>query len=122
MKIKIVVRALLIIYSCLVSAGVASQTADNSVTVSGTVYSYSNRLAGIDVSLASDLIDGIVTTRTDEKGHYSLAIPSQLLENGSVNLEFEAVDSGGKYKSLKFVAIIYSDKTDGYDLHMDPIK
>jgi len=96
------------------------QASDHLLTVSGTVYSYTNRLAGIDVSLSSGLSDGVVTTRTDGNGNYSLPIAVLPSDGEQANLEFEAVDPEGKYKAVKFGAILYPDKSDGYDFHMDP--
>jgi len=101
-------------------SGINEADAENVATVSGTVYSYTNRLAGIDVSVSSEMSDGIITARTDDKGNYSLTISYLPPEGDQANIQIEAVDPAGKYKPMKFGAILYPDKTDGYDFHMDP--
>ena len=129
MRKKIAIRWSLLFFSLMVSAGVNSQNTENTgkaeggsiATVTGTVYAYTNRLSGIEVSVSSEVSGGLITTHTNERGEYSIAIPYLLSAEGSASLKFQAMDPDGKYRSMEFGAILYPDKTDGYDFHMNPL-
>jgi len=126
LKTKTAISLSLLLYSLLLSGGVAAQStvttggAEGSTVakVSGTVYSNSNRLAGIEVSVSSEVSSGVVTTLSNENGEYSVDVPYVLSADGSANLKFRATDPDGEYKTMEFGAILYPDKTDGYDFHM----
>ena len=54
-------------------------------------------------------------------GNYSLEVTFLPSDGDQANIKFKADDPNGRYKSLDFGAILYLDKTDGYDFHMEPV-
>ena len=117
MRITAVIRLQLLLFAVFFSSWASSQV----VTVSGTVYSSSTPLPGINVSLSSTTGDGTVSTRTDGEGNYSLEVTFLPSDGDQANIKFKADDPNGRYKSLDFGAILYLDKTDGYDFYMEPV-
>ena len=103
------------------TTGAASEAANTNVaTVTGRAYSYTEPLAGIEVSASSEVSGGLISTQTNDKGEYSLDIPHASSLDDQVNLQFRVVDPKRKYKDMEFGAILYLDKTSGYDIHLDP--